>query len=160
MNTKRRVSRNLLLTTMVAGGLAAAASTARLATGAPATIGGQAGFGWPNGDRGCFQSSFARMINFCSTTKLLIVPMWRNATFFSSFAFAGGSGSPNFQSTACKSIGVNSDGSGFASANAFTTGNNVSQFLRLERVSTDENGTWHVECQVPSNGFVQSVGFP
>jgi len=118
-------------------------------------VGGLRGFGWPNSDKDCFQSSSEVMINFCSDPKLLVIPM--------TFEFSGltwptarisGNGS---QSSWCQAMAFHADGSGVVNAPVFTTGSPSIQALPLGSLTPGDEGVWHVECLMPQYAQLQRI---
>src|SRR5437867_4322591 len=70
------------------------------------TIGGHAGHGWPNSVVGCFQASWSRIFNNCSTAQTLVIPLHtRSVSTTHIMVRASGAGSSY---TSC--VGIRDDG--------------------------------------------------
>ena len=118
------------------------------------TLGGHAGHGWPNSVVGCFQASWSRIFNNCSTTQTLVIPLHtRSVSTTHIMVRASGAGSSY---TSC--VGIRNDGynNGWLTQPQYFGPSLVP--LVLGDLYVPANNTLSVECSVAGNGgSVQSV---
>ena len=118
-------------------------------------LGGHAGHGWPNSAVGCFQGSFAKMINHCSSEKLLVIPLQirRDNITTKMIVFASGNGSA---ATTCYGIRSNV-GNVSAATGARSTISASGDWLDLGGLflPPGQGITLAVECKVAPGGSVQ-----
>jgi hypothetical protein len=129
--------------------------------GSAQTLPAMAGHSWPNRSDGCFGSSWARMVNNCSSTDLLIVPTQAYAYGWYNNVYARATGSSSGQ-TNCQALSFYSDGSPtWAWSQVVSTNfSSAVQTLSLGSVWVPTSGTLHFECFVaPNGGQVINVEF-
>lgn len=105
-----------------------------------------AGHGWPNHFDTCFGSSFAMIVNNCTSQKLFIVPIQAtpNSLYF---AHARASGAVAYNKTSCQAmtIGPNNTGWVFTSVKHTNVGL-TPETLALGALQVPAQGTAHFEC--------------
>lgn len=112
---------------------------------------GMSGIGWPNSAKACFQSGWAEMYNYCSSTQTLLIshPRHQETKTYGFYAWAKGNGTAY---TTCK--GIRNDyynNAWFTSSVA--TNSTTATFLNLGSLYVELGNTIHFECSVaPTSG--------
>ena len=125
--------------------------TGALATGAQAhTQSAMAGHGWPNHFDTCFGTSFAMVVNNCSTggPRLFIVPIQvpGSANYQASVR---ASGAPAYNKTSCQAMAIGPSNEGWSFSALRTTNVGLTpQTLSLGPIGVPPQGTAHFECRL------------